>query len=941
MATWAQKAGTPTGESSPSSPTPASPAAATDAALMPPPASTSRSHHHSNGKANSSDNWRASAKPVSSSHRADRPNKAAPKADQPAPENDEGGWETVEKKDKPAVEKKQSTQQKNPRSGTTRGGDAHGKKATGKKSSDGKKKDDAKKRGDHQKESSGESNAASSTSTSTSKQANKPLTSWADDDQDALPILTPSFTATTAAVGPEPDHDELAPLPEAVVPTPTPTAPPSPTRESADPIEQSKPQKEAKKPAAPPKVNVWSVRKDQIAAAAAAAPSTSDNADDTAKDSTQTPSAPAAVPTPAPTKNKKKKSKASAPASTAAKNESTKSSQAQAATPSTSTSDESAPVPAPAPKRPAPIASWSNASAQQKKANVPTVVAGEDATSWPAPEEVKEKKEDSKERSKNQDKDEQTKPQSSNAAGKKKKGEKWIPIKTEITVAPGSNGGQASGSKAARKTANRSAANSASNEKKSQQGKKDEANKPAHPLPSKPTTKGAASANKRQGAPSRASLLDSGSVDADGVLRPFASTSQANASTSATVSSPSTSNSASPSVSNAQEPAGENAADLSTPATTAAPSTTDSEPTKENSPSDASTAQAKPATQQQGRSIPSHPHQIQPPNFPHHNLPHAPGAFRGNPRGRGGMRGGAGAAGGRGGARGGFGGRSGPTHHQQQQAAAAAALENGMIPIPVQIDSFGYPMVDAHGYPIPVGGGQAPVVQAQIPPGCIDPRMLDPTRYWLLGQLEWWFSIDNLCRDLFLRSKMDANGWVLISILASFNRIKNLTSDLAIVVECLRMTPLLEVSPKGTHVRLRQQWPEWVLPNATTNEEVKREFEEAEKEKKTKEAETEVATEGANDKSDETKPVGVKGSVEDTTEKKSEAQQEAEQPSTPDADEVSIRSPTLKSQSSPPNHVSPKALPAQPVLDTAVASVTTTATSPKSATAEIEQPLST
>lgn len=250
-----------------------------------------------------------------------------------------------------------------------------------------------------------------------------------------------------------------------------------------------------------------------------------------------------------------------------------------------------------------------------------------------------------------------------------------------------------------------------------------------------------------------------------------------------------------------------------------------------------------------------------------------------------------------------------------------------MIPIPVQVDAFGYPVVDAHGYPVPVGGGQAPVVQAQIPPGCIDPRMLDPTRYWLLGQLEWWFSIDNLCRDLFLRSKMDANGWVLISILASFNRIKNLTSDLSIVVECLRMTPLLEVSPKGTHVRLRQQWPEWVLPNATVNEEVKKEFEEAEKEKEAAKANATELTEGKEE--DQAVPA-VESKNEDNKETAEViAQTEETSKSTSlSADEVSIRSPTLKSQSSPPNHVSPKALPAQPVLDTAVASVTTT--SPKS-----------
>ena len=94
------------------------------------------------------------------------------------------------------------------------------------------------------------------------------------------------------------------------------------------------------------------------------------------------------------------------------------------------------------------------------------------------------------------------------------------------------------------------------------------------------------------------------------------------------------------------------------------------------------------------------------------------------------------------------------THTTQGQVPVVPVVEAGMIPIPIQVDAYGFAVVDAHGYPIPIGGGQAPVVQAQIPPGCIDPRQLDPTRYWLLGQLEWWFSVDNLCRDLFLRSKV-------------------------------------------------------------------------------------------------------------------------------------------------------------------------------------------
>lgn len=63
-----------------------------------------------------------------------------------------------------------------------------------------------------------------------------------------------------------------------------------------------------------------------------------------------------------------------------------------------------------------------------------------------------------------------------------------------------------------------------------------------------------------------------------------------------------------------------------------------------------------------------------------------------------------------------------------------------------------------------------------------------------------------------LRTQMDDQGWIEISVIANFNRIKNLTSDHAIVRETMGLTPILEVF--GDFVRVRAHWPEWVLPNA-------------------------------------------------------------------------------------------------------------------------------
>jgi hypothetical protein len=60
---------------------------------------------------------------------------------------------------------------------------------------------------------------------------------------------------------------------------------------------------------------------------------------------------------------------------------------------------------------------------------------------------------------------------------------------------------------------------------------------------------------------------------------------------------------------------------------------------------------------------------------------------------------------------------------------------------------------------------------------------------------------------------MDSEGWIDIPMIASFNRIKSLTPDVAIVKEVMLQSALLEV--KEEHVRLANgESKKWVLPDA-------------------------------------------------------------------------------------------------------------------------------
>jgi hypothetical protein len=59
---------------------------------------------------------------------------------------------------------------------------------------------------------------------------------------------------------------------------------------------------------------------------------------------------------------------------------------------------------------------------------------------------------------------------------------------------------------------------------------------------------------------------------------------------------------------------------------------------------------------------------------------------------------------------------------------------------------------------------------------------------------------------------MDSHGWVDIAMIASFNRIRQVTTDEALVKEVAQLSHLLEV--RENKMRLRDNWQLWVFPNA-------------------------------------------------------------------------------------------------------------------------------
>ena len=80
------------------------------------------------------------------------------------------------------------------------------------------------------------------------------------------------------------------------------------------------------------------------------------------------------------------------------------------------------------------------------------------------------------------------------------------------------------------------------------------------------------------------------------------------------------------------------------------------------------------------------------------------------------------------------------------------------------------------------------------------------------AQIEYYFSVENLCKDVFLRAKMDSNGYIALGVISSFNRVRMLTTDVPFIVESLQSSTVVELSEDNMSIRVRNGHEQWVLP---------------------------------------------------------------------------------------------------------------------------------
>ncbi|KAG5542959.1 hypothetical protein RHGRI_015900 [Rhododendron griersonianum] len=154
----------------------------------------------------------------------------------------------------------------------------------------------------------------------------------------------------------------------------------------------------------------------------------------------------------------------------------------------------------------------------------------------------------------------------------------------------------------------------------------------------------------------------------------------------------------------------------------------------------------------------------------------------------------------------------------------------GSIPFlrPHSVGPFGYPMGFDMPFPFvyvptpPLESFNEVPFAAQAPPmPPLPSTVLDDTmRASLINQIDYYFCDDNLSRDDFLRSKMDEEGWVPISLIAGFPKVNQVcsmamslqvqqwTKDIELIIDSLKASSVVEVQPYK--VRRRDEWKKWV-----------------------------------------------------------------------------------------------------------------------------------
>lgn len=90
-----------------------------------------------------------------------------------------------------------------------------------------------------------------------------------------------------------------------------------------------------------------------------------------------------------------------------------------------------------------------------------------------------------------------------------------------------------------------------------------------------------------------------------------------------------------------------------------------------------------------------------------------------------------------------------------------------------------------------------------------------PLKSMIRSQIEYYFSHANLDRDMFIRKRMDSQGYLAISLIASFHRVQSLTTDLSLIIDSLLDSDMVQLSDNHLKARPKHDPTKWPLIETT------------------------------------------------------------------------------------------------------------------------------
>jgi la-related protein 1 len=103
---------------------------------------------------------------------------------------------------------------------------------------------------------------------------------------------------------------------------------------------------------------------------------------------------------------------------------------------------------------------------------------------------------------------------------------------------------------------------------------------------------------------------------------------------------------------------------------------------------------------------------------------------------------------------------------------------------------------------------------------------LDPIIPVIRQQIEYYFSVENLCKDTYLRRQMDSQGFVKFSTIAGFKRMRELVKDHEMMRAACTLSDHIDYVYGDDNVerlRARDGWHNWILSYDMRDEDARNE----------------------------------------------------------------------------------------------------------------------